>query len=361
MIENRIYNFSAGPAILPDEVLLSVRDNLLNYKGTGIGTMEMSHRSKDFDEIIQSAEANLRSLLDLSEDYAVIFTTGGASNQNSMIPMNLLTKDKVASYVLTGSWAKNSYKEAQKFGKIEVAASSEESGFNYVPKDLKISENSSYLHFTSNNTIVGTQYKTEPTVSSDIPLICDASSDLLHKKIDVKKYGLIYAGAQKNLGPAGVTIVILRKDLLERVPENLPTMMDYKVYVEKQSLFNTPPCFPIYVVGEVFKWLLNLGGLATIEKRNQEKAAILYEVLDSSDFFLPFAKKEDRSLMNISFNIANPALEETLLKEAKAANLSGLKGHRSVGGFRASMYNAFPVAGAKVLAEFLKDFAKKNA
>lgn len=360
MIENRIYNFSAGPAILPDEVLLTVRDNLLNYKSSGIGLMEMSHRSKDFDEIIQSAEANLKKLLELSDDYAVIFTTGGASNQNSMIPMNLLGKDQVASYILTDSWSENSHKEAMKFGKTEVAASSKETGFNYIPKDLKISANSAYLHYTSNNTIVGTEFKTEPEVGN-IPLICDASSDLLSKKIDARKYALIYAGAQKNLGPAGVTVVIIRKDLLDRVPAGLPVMMDYKIYVEKQSLYNTPPCLPIYVVGEVFKWLLNIGGLSVIEKRNQEKAALIYNALDSSDFYLPFAKKEDRSLMNISFNIANKDLEETFLKEAKAVSLNGLKGHRNVGGFRASVYNAFPLEGAKVLAEFLREFAKKNA
>lgn len=359
MIENRVYNFSAGPAILPDEVLLTVKENLLNYQGSGIGLMEMSHRSKDFTEIIETAEANLKKLLDIGDTHEVIFTTGGATNQNSMIPMNIRAKDQVGSYIITGSWAKKSYEEAAKLGQAEIAATSKDAEFNYIPKEVKISDNSAYLHYTSNNTICGTQFKTEPE-AGDVPLACDASSDLLHKKIDVNKYGIIYAGAQKNLGPAGVTVVIIRKDLLDRVPDGLPTMMDYRTYVSKKSVYNTPPCFPIYVVGEVFKWLLNMGGLDAIEKKNQEKAALVYEVLDSSDFYLPFAAKEDRSLMNISFNISNKDLEAKLLEEAGKVGLNGIKGHRSVGGFRASMYNAFPLEGAKVLAEFLKDFAKNN-
>ena len=358
-MSGRIYNFSAGPAVLPVEVVETVKENLLNYQGSGLGVMEMSHRGPQFKEIIESAESNLKELLDINDDYEVIFTTGGASNQFSAVPLNLCPEGKTADYVVSGSWAKKALKEASRFKETNVAGDSSDKNFSYIQKDLNLSANSAYLHFTSNNTIAGTQYRTEPEVG-DVPLVCDASSDLLHKKLDVSKYGLIYAGAQKNLGPAGVTVVIIRKDLLERIPENLPTMLDYRTYVEGKSLANTPPTFPIYVVGEVFKWLKSTGGLDARLKLNEEKAAVLYDYVESTDFYQALAVKEDRSLMNVTFKLSNEELQDAFLKEAKSQGLDGLKGHRSVGGLRASIYNAFPKEGVVALVDFMKDFASKN-
>jgi len=359
-MSERAYNFNPGPAVLPLEVLETVRDNLLCYKDTGIGVMEMSHRSAEFIEIIETAEADLRELLDISDDYAVCFPTGGATQQSSMIAMNFLEEGKTADYIITGSWAKKAQVEAEKFGSVHVAASSETKGFNYIPTDLNLSSNSTYLHFTSNNTIAGTQYHTEPE-AGDAALICDACSDLLHKKIDINKYGVVYASAQKNLGPAGVSVVILRKDLLERIPTKLPALMNYDTYVAKKSLYNTPPTFPIYVVGEVFKWLKNIGGLEEIERRNQEKAAMLYEAIDSIEMYNAVADKKDRSLMNVTFRLTNEDLEKKFVTEATALGLCGLKGHRSVGGIRASIYNAFPKEGIVALTSFMKEFAEKNS
>lgn len=358
MIENRIYNFSAGPAVLPEDVLVRVRDNLVNYKGCGLGVAEMSHRGKEFTEIIEGAEASLKRLLSLSDDYAIIFTTGGATNQFSMVPMNLMA-GKTADYINTGSWSKKAIAEAKKFGEVRVAASSQEESFSYIPTDVDVSSDAAYLHFTSNNTIFGTQFSSEPDAGS-VALVCDASSDFLHKPLDVSKYGLIYAGAQKNLGPAGVTIAIIRKDLLDRIPENLPIMLDYRTYVENNSLYNTPPTFPIYVVREVLSWLEAQGGLAEIEKRNRRKAGMLYDAIDASDFYRGTARKDSRSVMNVTFRLTDEALEPSFLEKAAAAGFSGLKGHRSVGGVRASIYNAFPEQGISELIKFMREFESSH-
>ncbi len=356
---HRVYNFSAGPAVMPLEVLETVRENILSYQGSGIGVMELSHRSKAFDEIIQSAEANFRKLLDVPADYAVLFLTGGASTQFSMVPMNLLQKGQTADYFVTGYWAERAAVEAKKFGEVNIAASSENKNHCYIPTDYRLSDNCSFVHYTSNNTIYGTQFHREPVVGERV-LVCDASSDLLHKKVDVKKYGVIYAGAQKNLGPAGTTIVIIREDLLSRIPKNLPVMLDYNTHVKGRSVYNTPPTFPIYVVGEMFKWLLTIGGLGEIEKRNREKAKVIYDAIDGSSFYTGHAEKGDRSLMNITFRIKNNALEPVFLKEAQAAGFFELQGHRNVGGIRASIYNAFPLEGVVEFSKFMADFAQRN-
>jgi len=295
----------------------------------------------------------------LSSELAATFTTGGASTQFSMVPMALLPKNKTADYIITGSWSKKAIKEAGKFGEVNVAASSEDKNFTYIPKTYQLSNDPAYVHFTSNNTIFGTQFSSEPNVGG-ARLICDASSDILHKKLDISKYSVIYAGAQKNLGPSGVTLVILNKALLDEVPEGLPVMQDYRTYASKQSLYNTPPTFPIYLVGEVFKWLKKKGGLDAIEKQNREKAGVLYSFIDGNDFFVGTAETDSRSCMNVTFRLKKEDLEATFIKEAKDAGFAGLKGHRSVGGMRASIYNAFPANGITELVSFMTEFAKKN-
>ena len=358
-MENRVANFSAGPAVLPEEVLLTVKENLLNYQSTGLGVMEMSHRGPQFAEIIATAEENLKEILNINDDYAIVFMQGGATTQASCVAMNFATEGRVANYSITGSWAKKAAAEAKKFAEVHIASSSENKNFSYLPESHEISENPAYLHFTSNNTIAGTQFQSEPEVG-DVPLICDASSDLLYKKIDVTKYGLIYAGAQKNLGPAGVTVVILRKDLLERIKPGLPVLLDYNILVEKKSLYNTPPTFPIYVVGEVFKWIKKQGGLDEIEKHNIEKANVLYNAIDSSEFYQGIADKEFRSLMNVTFKLSDESKQEQFLKEAEENGLTHLKGHRSVGGLRASIYNACPKSDIEKLTSFMNDFANAN-
>ena len=354
-MENRIFNFSAGPAVLPEEVLQTVRENLLNYQGSGLGVMEMSHRGPEFTEIIESAEKNLRDLLGIGDDYAVLFATGGATNQFSMVPMNLLSQGATADYILTGAWSKKAVSEAKKFGEINIAASSEEKNFGFIPKEYALSSEPAYVHFTSNNTIFGTQFSSEPEVGG-AQLVCDASSDFLHKKLDVSKYGVIYAGAQKNLGPAGVTLVIIRRELLERTPDGLPVLLDYRTYSEKKSLYNTAPTFPIYVVGEVLKWIQQSGGLDAMEKKNRDKATMIYNCLDASDFYRGTAETESRSVMNVTFRLPSEDLEGTFIKAAKEAGFSGVKGHRSVGGVRASIYNAFPTAGLEAFVSFMKEF-----
>ncbi len=356
---DRVFNFNAGPAVLPVEALEVVRDNLLNYQGKGIGILEMSHRSAEFEAIIGEAEALLRELLAINDDYCILFTTGGASNQFSMIPMNLLPKGQTADYVISGYWAKKAFSEAKKFGEVRAAASAEDKNFTYIPKQLSLSENPAYVHFTSNNTIFGTQFQTEPGAGS-APLICDASSDFLHKKLDISKYGLIYAGAQKNLGPAGVTIVIMRKDLLTRSPQGLPVMMDYNTYAKDRSLYNTPPAFAIYVVSEVLKWVKKLGGADAMYQRNKDKAGLLYKAIDESSFYRAVAEADSRSLMNVCFRLGTEDLEKKFVKDAAARGFVGLKGHRSVGGIRASIYNSFPPEGVKALTEFMKEFEKAN-
>lgn len=361
-MEKRIYNFSAGPGVLPEEVLLEAQENLFSYKGQGLSVMEMSHRSKSFDDIIKSAEKDLRQLLNVGDDYAVLFLQGGATLQFSMVPLNLMPPNNKADYINTGAWSKKAIKEAKRVGEVNIAASSEESNFNFIPKQdkLNLSADASYVHFTSNNTIFGTEFKTEPEVG-DVPLVCDASSDILSKPIDINKYGLLYAGAQKNMGPAGAALVIVKKSLLDRSPDELHTYLNYNTHVEKDSMYNTPPTFTIYIMGLVYKWLLNKGGLEEMYKINQAKAKMLYDAIDNSDgFYIGSAKVEDRSLMNVTFNLQNEELEKKMIAEATEKGFSGLKGHRSVGGLRASIYNAFPTKGVEDLVQFMADFKANN-
>ncbi|OGU51654.1 MAG: phosphoserine transaminase [Ignavibacteria bacterium RIFOXYB2_FULL_35_12] len=361
-MEKRIYNFAAGPAILPEPVLKEAQEQLWALPGVGMSILEISHRSKTFDKIIAEAKEGLKSLLSISDDYELLFLQGGASLQFSMVPLNLMVKNKKADYIVTGSWSKKAVKEAKRVGTVNIAASTEEGNFKRIPKqeELKLDPQADYVHFTSNNTIFGTEWHKEPEVRN-VPLVCDASSDILHKKIDVSKYALIYAGAQKNIGPSGVTLVIIRKDLLERSSDSLHTMLNYKTHVENNSLYNTPNVFGIYIINLVCKWLNGLGGLDGMYKINKEKADILYKCIDESGgFYKGHAEKDSRSLMNITFNLASEDLEKKLVSEATAAGFDGLKGHRSVGGLRASIYNAFPKKGVEDLVSFMKDFQKKN-
>jgi phosphoserine aminotransferase len=361
-MEKRIYNFSAGPAVLPEEVLKEAQEHLMTLPAVGMSILEISHRSKTFDDIINQAKADIKKLLNISDDYAVLFLQGGASLQFSMVPMNIMPPKNKADYINTGAWSKKAIKEAKRVGAINVAASTEETIFNRIPKqaELKLDSDASYAHFTSNNTIYGTQWQKEPEVGN-VPLVCDASSDILCRKVDISKYGIIYAGAQKNMGPSGVTLVIFKKDLLERSSDELPTMLNYKTHVEKDSLFNTPNTFGIYIIGLVAKWILNLGGLDKMYEKNKQKAELLYNFIDSSGgYYKGHAEKDSRSVMNITFNLITEELEKKLIAEALAAGFSGLKGHRSVGGLRASIYNAFPPKGVEDLVSFLKDFQQKN-
>ena len=361
-MEKRIYNFSAGPAVLPEEVLKEAQEHLMALPGVGMSILEISHRSKTFDDIINQAKADIKKLLNISDDYAVLFLQGGASLQFSMVPMNIMPPKNKADYINTGAWSKKAIKEAKRVGAVNVAASSEETTFNRIPKqaELKLDSDAAYVHFTSNNTIYGTQWQKEPDVGN-IPLVCDASSDILCRKVNVSKYGIIYAGAQKNMGPSGVTLVILRKDLLERSSDDLPTMLNYKTHVEKDSLYNTPNTFGIYIIGLVAKWLLNIGGLDKMYEKNKKKAELLYNFIDSSGgYYKGHAEKDSRSIMNVTFNLRTEELEKKLIAESSAAGFSGLKGHRSVGGLRASIYNAFPAKGVEDLVSFMKDFQQKN-
>ena len=359
----RIHNFGAGPAVLPEVVLEQVQAELLSYAGGGMSVMELSHRSAAFEGIIQRAEADLRALLGLGGDYVVLFLQGGATLQFTAVPMNLRPAGTSADYVLTGHWSKAALKEAEKLGAVRIAASTEDSRFDHVPapSEVKGDAKAAYLHFTSNNTIYGTEWFTEPPPPDGVPLVCDASSDALSRPLDVSKYGLIYAGAQKNLGPAGVTLVILRRDLLERPPQGLPAMLDYRLLAENKSLYNTPPCFAIYVVGLVLHWLRGLGGLAEIERRNAAKAESLYRAIDASGgFYRGHARPESRSRMNVTFRLPSEELESAFAKEATAAGLDGLKGHRSVGGLRASLYNALPPAAVEALVQFMAEFRRRK-
>jgi len=357
----RIFNFSAGPAVLPLPVLQQVQAELLNFRGAGMSVMEMSHRSPAFDGIIAAAEADLRALLGIPANYHVLFLQGGATLQFAMVPMNLLKPTVSADYVLTGAWAQAAYKEAGKLGLARNAGSSEANGFSTVPDQaaLHLDPEAAYLHFTTNETIHGVQWPAEPVPPEGVPLIADMSSDFVSRPVDIGKYGLIYAGAQKNLGPAGVTLVILRQDLLERVPPGLPLMLDYKVQASNKSLYNTPPCFTIYVVGLVLRWLRDLGGLPAIAERNAAKARLVYDVIDGSGgFYRGHARPESRSVMNLTFRLPSEDLEKLFVKQGEAAGLSGLKGHRSLGGIRASLYNAFPAEGAAALAGFMREFQR---
>ncbi len=357
----RVYNFSAGPAVLPEEVLCSAAEEMLDYKGTGMSVMEMSHRSKAFEEIMEHAESTLRDLLKIPEDYKVLFLQGGAHQQFAMVPMNLM-KNRVADYIITGQWAKKAYKEAQIYGKANAIASSEDKTFTYIPdcSDLPISEDADYVHICHNNTIYGTVYKEIPNTKGKI-LVADMSSSILSEPVDVTKYGLIYFGAQKNVGPAGVVGVIIRKDLItEDVLEGTPTMLRYKTHADANSLYNTPPAYGIYICGKVFQWIKDQGGLEAMKERNEKKASILYDYLDESKLFRGTVQKEYRSLMNVPFVTGDDVLDAKFIKEATERGFVNLKGHRTVGGMRASIYNAMPMEGVQKLVEFMKEFEQKN-
>ena len=361
-MKERIYNFSAGPAVIPEEVLKEAQENLFSFPGVGMSVLEISHRSKTFDAIHAEANQNLRELLGISADYEILYLQGGASLQFSMVPLNLMPPKNKADYILTGAWSKKAQKEAKRVGTVNVAASTEAENFKRIPKqsELKLDPDASYVHYTSNNTIFGTEWSSEPEVGN-VPLVCDASSDILSRKIDINKYALIYAGAQKNMGPSGVTFIIIRKDMLERSSDNLHTMLNYKIHVENNSLYNTPSVFGIYIIQLVTKWLLKNGGLDAMYKTNVEKANYIYNVIDNSGgYYKGHADKDSRSLMNLTFRLPSEELEKKFIAEATAADFNGLKGHRSVGGLRASIYNAFPKKGCADLADFMKEFQKKN-
>ena len=357
----RVYNFSAGPAVLPEEVLREAAEEMLDYQGTGMSVMEMSHRSKAYDDIIKTAEQDLRDLMNIPDNYKVLFLQGGASQQFAMIPMNLM-KNKVADYIVTGQWAKKAYQEAQIYGKANAIASSADETFSYIPdcSDLPISEDADYVYICENNTIYGTKFWNLPNTKGKV-LVADQSSCFLSEPVDVTKYGVIYGGVQKNVGPAGVVIVIIREDLItEDTLPGTPTMLKYKIHADNESLYNTPPAYGIYICGKVVKWLKKQGGLEAMKKHNEEKAKILYDFLDESKMFKGTVRKEDRSLMNVPFVTGNEELDAKFVKEAKAAGFENLKGHRSVGGMRASIYNAMPKAGVEALVEFMKKFEAEN-
>ena len=358
---DRIFNFSAGPAVLPLEVLEEARENLLSMPGVGMSILEISHRSKPFDEIIEGAEADIRKLAGIPDGYHVLFLQGGASLQFSMVPMNIMPAGGTADYIVTGAWSQKAVKEAKRVGGVKVAASTESENFNRVPeqKELALDPAAAYVHYTTNNTIFGTEFHYVPDAGT-VPLVADTSSDMFSGPIDVSKYALIYAGAQKNLAPAGVTLVIIREDMLERTPSSIPTMLQYPIHVENKSLYNTPPVFTIYVMRLVLAWLLRQGGLSAIEKVNQRKADKLYAEIDRTGFYRAHAKPGSRSRMNVTFRLPSEDLEKRFAKEATAAGLDGLKGHRSVGGMRASIYNAFPEAGVDALVSFMREFEKRN-
>jgi len=357
----RIFNFSAGPAVLPVEVLEQAQRDLLSLPGVGMSILEISHRSKPFDDVIAGCEADLRTLAGVPKDYHVLFLQGGASLQFSMVPMNLLSAGASADYIVTGAWSQKAVKEAKRVGAVNIAASTEGENFARIPRqqELKLDPNASYVHYTTNNTIFGTEFHYVPEVGA-VPLVADASSDIFSGPMDVAKYGLIYAGAQKNLAPAGVTLVIVRDDLLKRTPSSLATMLQYGVHVENNSMYNTPPVFAIYIMRLVLAWLIKQGGLAAIEKRNARKADKLYAEIDRTGFYRGHASKDSRSRMNVTFRLPSEDLEKKFIKDATAAGLDGLKGHRSVGGLRASIYNAFPEEGVDALVQFMSEFQRRN-
>ena len=359
---SRVYNFSAGPAVLPEEVLKEAAAEMLDYKGTGMSVMEMSHRSKAYQAIIDEAEADLRQLMNIPDNYKVLFLQGGAHQQFAMIPMNLM-KNGVADYIITGAWAKKAYQEAKLFGKANAVASSADKTFTYIPdcSDLPISEDADYVYICENNTIYGTKFHQLPNTKGK-DLVSDVSSCFLSEPVDVSKYGVIYGGVQKNIGPAGVVIVIIREDLIrEDVLPGTPTMLRYKTHADSGSMYNTPPAYGIYICGKVFKWLLGQGGLEAMKAHNEKKAAILYDFLDSSKLFHGTVEKKDRSLMNVPFVTGNPDLDAKFVKEAETAGFVNLKGHRSVGGMRASIYNAMPIAGVEALVAFMAKFEAENS
>lgn len=358
---NRIFNFSAGPAVLPVPVLEEAQRNLVELPGVGMSVLEISHRSKTFEDMLARTEADVRALGKVPANYKVLFLQGGASMQFSMVPLNLLTPGATADYLVTGAWAQKAVKEAQRVGTVNIAATTESDNFSRLPKpeEIKLTPGAAYVHLTTNNTLFGTEWPSEPAVG-DAPLVADTSSDMFSRPIDVSKYGLLYAGAQKNLGPSGVTLVIIREDLLARSQKSLHTMLNYAVHAENGSMYNTPPCFGIYLIGLVMKWGLAQGGLDAINAVNQRKADKLYAEIDRSGFYRGTADKASRSRMNITFRLPSEDLEKVFVKESTAAGLDGLKGHRSVGGMRASIYNAFPEAGLDALVAFMQEFEKKN-
>lgn len=357
----RAYNFNAGPSALPLAVLEKAQKELVDFQNTGMSVMELSHRSKEYEAVHNRAKELLYELLQVPENYDILFLQGGASTQFSMIPMNLLQEGQVANYVLTGSWSEKALKEAKKVGATHVSASSKDEKHNFIPslENIQLSENAAYLHITSNNTIYGTQWKVFPKV--DVPLIADMSSDILSRPLPVEDFGMIYAGAQKNLGPSGVTVVIIRKDLIGKEDENIPTMLKYSTHAEKNSLYNTPPTFGIYMLSLVLEWVKEQGGVEAIEKANEEKAAILYDAIDESNgFYVGHAKEDSRSLMNVTFNLSDSELEKQFLQEAKEKGFVGLNGHRSIGGCRASIYNAVPKEACIALRDFMVEFQKQH-
>lgn len=359
---HRAYNFSAGPAILPEPVLKQVQQDVWDIADSGIGIMEHSHRGPVFDQIVNETIADCRDLAGIPDHYHVLFLQGGASSQFFMIPMNFLKSGVTADYLHTGAWSKKAIKEAKLFGEVNIASSSEDENFTYIPsmEEMKFSANPEYVHMTSNNTIAGTEYGEIPQIPGDSPLMCDASSDIFSRPIDISRFGMVYAGAQKNLGPAGVTLVIIRDDLIEKGSDQLPTMLQYRTHSSKNSMFNTPPAMGIYVMGLVFKWIKSMGGLEAMAAHNQKKAAIIYDYLDNSDFFRGTAREDSRSLMNITFRGPNEDLEKQFIAESAKQGLKTLKGHRSVGGMRASIYNAFPIEGCQALVDFMKQFEMEN-
>ena len=362
MSPKRVINFNPGPAALPLEVLQQAQAEMLDFKGTGMSVMEISHRSKEFEAIVSETQADLRELMGIPANYKILFLQGGASLQFAMVPMNFRPAGASADYIVTGTWSKKAFKESQKLGTSKAAANMEADVFNHLPaqSELKLDTQAAYLHFTSNETIHGVEYFTEPVPPAGTPLICDASSDFISRPIDVSKYAMIYAGAQKNAGPAGVVIGIIRQDLLEKVPANLPNLLDYNALAAENSLLNTPPCWSIYIVGLVLKWIKGLGGLSAIEKRNQAKSNLVYKAIDESGGFYKGHAKSDRSQMNITFRLPSEALEEQFASEAKKKDLIGLKGHRSVGGMRASLYNALSLEASEALVQHMKEFQQKN-
>jgi phosphoserine aminotransferase len=357
----RPYNFSAGPAVLPTPVLEEAQRDLVSLPGVGMSVLEISHRSKTFEGILAQTEADVRALGQVPANYKVLFLQGGASLQFSMVPLNLMAAGQAADYIVTGGWAQKAVKEAKRVGTVNIAGTTEAENFARIPRqdELKLDPAAAYVHFTTNNTLFGTEWKAEPAVG-DVPLVADTSSDMFSRPIDVAKYGLIYAGAQKNLGPSGVTMVIVREDLLARSSKSLHTMLNYAVHAENGSMYNTPPCFGIYLMGLVMKWALAEGGLTAIGARNERKAMKLYAEIDRTGFYKGTAAADSRSMMNITFRLGSEDLEKQFVKESTAAGLDGLKGHRSVGGMRASIYNAFPEAGVDALIEFMREFERKN-
>lgn len=357
----RVYNFSAGPAVLPEEVLQEAAQEMMDYQGSGTSVMEMSHRSKVYEDIIKEAEADIRDLMGIPSNYKVLFLQGGGNTQFAMIPMNLM-KNRVADYIITGQWAKKAFKEAQIYGDVKAVASSEDKVFSYIPdcSDLPIRDNADYVYICENNTIYGTKFKTLPNTKGKT-LVSDISSCFLSEPIDVSKYGLVWGGVQKNVGPAGVTIVIIREDLItEDTLPGTPTMLKYKIHADNNSLYNTPPCYNIYICGKVFKWIKKMGGLSAMKEHNEKKAAVLYDFLDQSKLFKGTVRKEDRSLMNVPFVTGDKELDAEFIKAAEAAGFVNLKGHRTVGGMRASIYNAMPIEGVEKLVAFMKDFEAKH-